>query len=155
MDAKIQIQELLRELYKVISGPAGYKRDWKRQQNLFTSYAKVIRTSADSNGEPQSLVMDIQDYPDNFQELIGERAFYEDEIQNIIEVFGNIAHAFSTYEAWKDEERTQFLKRGINSIQLYHDGKSWKITNMIWDDERPGLTVPAKYMPKTITETNG
>ncbi|BBM02705.1 hypothetical protein [Microbulbifer sp. GL-2] len=151
MDAKTEIQELLKELYQVISGPAGYKRDWNRQQCLFTSYAKVIRTSVDNKGKPQSLVMEIQDYPDNFQELIGERAFYEDEIHNIVEVFGNIAHAFSTYEAWSNEERTQFIKRGINSIQLYHDGKSWKITNMIWDDERPGLSVSARYMPDTIT----
>jgi len=147
-----EIQELLNELYTVISGPEGYQRDWNRQQRLFTPYAKVIRTSADQKGAPQSLVMSIHDYPENFQKLLDDRAFYEDEIHNIIEVFGNIAHVFSTYEAWSDSGRTQFIKRGINSIQLYKDGQSWKITNMIWDDERPGLLVPAKYHPDTIKE---
>ncbi|MFA0810602.1 hypothetical protein [Microbulbifer epialgicus] len=152
MNTKKEIQELLTELYKIISGPEDYERDWDRQRRLFTTYAKVIRTSVDNNGNPQSLVMEIQDYPQNFQELIGRQAFYEVEIHNIIEVFGNIAHAFSTYEAWKDSKKTEFIKRGINSIQLYNDGESWRITNMIWDDERPGLSIPSKYNPDAIVE---
>lgn len=74
------------------------------------------------------------------------RAFFEVEVQNIIEVFGNIAHAFSTYEAWRDVNRTDFIKRGINSIQFYSDGTTWRIVNMIWDDERPRLRMAAKYL---------
>ncbi len=78
---------------------------------------------------------------------MGRKAFYEQEIHNIVEVFGNIAHVFSAYEAWADGDKTKFLKRGINSIQLFNDGLSWKIVNMIWDDERPGLSMPSKYNP--------
>ena len=34
-------------------------------------------------------------------------------------------------------------RRGINSIQLFKDETgAWKIISMIWDNERPGLTVP-------------
>ncbi|RNF83743.1 hypothetical protein EER27_10245 [Lysobacter psychrotolerans] len=77
------------------------------------------------------------------------RSFYELEVQNIIEVFGNIAHAFSTYEAWEDAEKTKFVKRGINSIQFYNDGQSWRIVSMIWDDERPGLVMDGRYRGAT------
>ncbi|GAB2896755.1 hypothetical protein ACCI51_04995 [Microbulbifer echini] len=145
MNSEKKIKALLTQLYDLVSGPEYFKRNWQEQLELFTPYAKMIRTSVDRQGNPQALVMDIQDYPENFQQLVQGAAFYEVETHSVIESFGNIAHAFSTYEAWRDSDKTQFIKRGINSIQLYNDGRSWKIVNMIWDDERPGLTIPPKY----------
>lgn len=56
------------------------------------------------------------------------------------------AHAFSTYEAWGDADKTVFLKRGINSIQFFFDGANWKVVSMIWDDERPGLSTDRKCL---------
>lgn len=140
-----KIQTLVTELYDLISGPAGFERDWARQAEMFLPGARMIRTSVDAQGRPQALAMTVEEYPDNFRQKIGGQAFYEMGTHCITEVFGNIAHAFSAYEAWADAERTQFIKRGINSIQLYNDGQSWKVVNMIWDDERPGLVMPARY----------
>jgi hypothetical protein len=151
MNAKNEIQRVITELYAIISGPAGHKPDWKREAELFLPSANMMRTSVDSEGAPQATIMAAADYPDNFEKLIAGRAFYEMEVHNIIEVFGNIAHAFSTYEAWGDAERTIFLKRGINSIQFFFDGSYWKVANMIWDDERPGLSIDRKYMPERNT----
>ncbi|MCO1334062.1 hypothetical protein MO867_06870 [Microbulbifer sp. OS29] len=150
MNAEIKIKKILSMLYKVISGPKGFNRDWEQQQALFTPHAKLIRTSIDKEGKPQTTIMNILDYPNNFDQLIAGRAFYEIEMHNIIEIFGNIAHAFSTYEAWGDKNKTQFIKRGINSIQFLNDGTSWKIVHMIWDDERPGLTMSSKYNPTVM-----
>ena len=143
--AQERIQALITEMYSIISGPAGHQRDWKREAELFMPYAHMIRTSVDEHGTPQVNVMRAADYPENFENLMAGRAFFEVEVQNIIEVFGNIAHAFSTYEAWRDAGRTDFIKRGINSIQFYNDGTAWRIVNMIWDDERPGLRMAARY----------
>ncbi|WHI46242.1 hypothetical protein ACJJIW_13115 [Microbulbifer sp. JMSA004] len=154
MKDKLKIQKVIDELYSGISGPAGFKRDWKRQESLFTSDAKMIRTFVDSNGMPQSTILTVQEYPENFENLIAGRPFYEIEIHNIIERFGNIAHAFSIYEAWSDKERTQFIKRGVNSIQLLNDGESWKVVHMIWDDERSGLTMDSKYNPAALPESS-
>ena len=141
-----QIQALITELYSIVSGPIGHQRDWKREAELFMPYAHMIRTSVDENGDSQATVICAADYPENFEKIMAGRAFFEVEVQNIIEVFGNIAHAFSTYEAWRDEERTDFIKRGINSIQFYNDSGTWRIVNMIWDDERPGLQMATKYL---------
>lgn len=146
MTAEDQIQALITELYAIISGPAGHQPDWKRQTALFMPYAHMIRTSVNEHGDPRATVIRATDYPENFEKIMAGRAFFEVEVQNIIEVFGNIAHAFSTYEAWRDEDRTEFIKRGINSIQFYNDGATWRIVNMIWDDERPGLQMAAKYL---------
>lgn len=141
-----EIGSLIADLYAGISGPAGYKRDWNRLLSLFMPDAKMIRTSIDGSGRPQALVMDLAQYPENVEEKLHGQAFFEMEVQRITERFGNIAHAFSTYEAWADQDRTRFIKRGINSIQLYHDGERWRIVNMIWDDERPDSPMPPGYL---------
>ena len=54
-----------------------------------------------------------------------------------IDVFGNMAHAWSAYEARISEDDAQPERRGINSIQLYRDETgAWRIISMIWDNER-------------------
>ena len=151
MSAKNKIQSVITELYAIISGPAGHKPDWTREAELFLPNATMMRTSVDSEGIPQATILSVCDYPENFERLIAGRAFYEVEVHNIIDVFGNIAQAFSTYEAWGDAGKTVFLKRGINSIQFFFDGLNWKVVSMIWDDERPGLSVDGKYMPERNT----
>lgn len=145
MDPNHAILDLVTELYAIVSGPAGKKRDWAREAELFMPQAHMIRTVVDGQGQPRAQVIKACDYGANFEAKIGDQPFYEHEVHRIIEHFGNIAHVFSTYEAYADEARTRFLKRGINSIQLYHDGDGWKITSMVWDDERPGLEMPARY----------
>jgi hypothetical protein len=32
--------------------------------------------------------------------------------------------------------------RGINSIQLFHDGTRWWVLGIAWDNERPGNPLP-------------
>ena len=38
--------------------------------------------------------------------------------------------------------------RGINSIQMMHDGARWWIVNIFWDGEREGSPIPARYLPQ-------
>lgn len=147
MDHDTAIGALLDELYAQISGPAGHRRDWSRQTATFLPTARMMRTGVDAEGRPQALLIEVADYPANFEQKIGDAPFFEVEIHRVIQRFGNIAQVFSTYEAWRDAEHTDFIKRGINSIQLYNDGDRWRVANMIWDDERPGLTIDPAYLP--------
>jgi hypothetical protein len=150
MHAKEEIQGIITELYSIISGPAGHKPNWKREAELYLPSATMLRTTVDAEGHPHATIMAAADYLENFEKAIAGRAFYEVEVHNIIEIFGNIAHAFSTYEAWGDSDKTIFLKRGINSIQFFFDGSNWKVVSMIWDDERDGLSVERKYLGGNI-----
>lgn len=141
------IQALVTELYALVSGPGGEPRDWAREAELFLPQAHMIRTVVDAGGVARPEIMRAADYPANFENLMGGRDFYEVEVHNVIERFGRIAHVFSTYEAYEDAERTRFLKRGINSIQLYKLDDEWRIANMVWDDERAGEAMDARYRP--------
>ena len=38
------------------------------------------------------------------------------------------------------------IKRGIKSIQLFWDGNSWWMVNILWDLEREGREIPERYL---------
>ena len=70
--------------------------------------------------------------------------FYEIETARRIDLFGNIAHVWSAYEARSALDDAEPERRGINSIQLFRDPElGWRIMAMIWDNEREGVTLPA------------
>ena len=63
--------------------------------------------------------------------------------------FGAVAHVFSTYESRTLVELIlKPFTRGINSIQLFFDGKRWWTVTIFWDSERPGQAIPVEYLPK-------
>ncbi|HMB38609.1 MAG TPA: hypothetical protein VKO85_05985 [Wenzhouxiangellaceae bacterium] len=59
--------------------------------------------------ERYALVSAAGDYVDNFERKMAWRDFYQVEVHNIIEVFGCIGHAFSTYEAQEEAPHNRFL----------------------------------------------
>lgn len=124
------------EMYAMISGPAG-PRDWSRQANCFLPEARQVRTWVDEQGRPQMLAMGLDDYAANVTPFFMANPFYEVETSRRIDLFGNIAHAWSAYEARTSPDAADVERRGINSIQLFrHPELSWRIIHMIWDNER-------------------
>lgn len=79
------------------------------------------------------------------QPFFDQDAFYETELAHRSEQFGHIMHVFSTYESRRSPEAAPF-SRGINSIQLYHDGTRWWIVSVLWDGERKDNPIPEKYL---------
>lgn len=76
--------------------------------------------------------------------FLAEADFYEVETARTIRVFGNMGHVWSVYEARRAPADPVAERRGINSIQVYRDHTGrWWVLSMVWDNERPGLTVAA------------
>lgn len=126
-------------MYAMISGPAG-PRDWQRQDELFHPDCRQVRTGVREDGTPWMQAFTLAEYRANADALLSGMDFYEVETARDLQVFGNIAHAWSRYEARRSPEDEVVERRGINSIQLLResDGR-WRIVHMIWDNERPGL----------------
>jgi hypothetical protein len=123
-------------MYAMISGPAG-PRDWSRQANCFLPDARQVRTGVDGQGRAQRLGMTLDEYAANTTPFFAENAFYEVETGRRIDLFGNIAHVWSAYEARRSPDDAAPERRGINSIQLFRDPDlGWRIIHMIWDNER-------------------
>ena len=130
------IGAVIDEMYDMISGPAG-PRDWNRQANCFLPEARQVRTWVDESGNPQMLAMGIHEYRENTTPFFAANPFYEVETERRIDLFGNIAHAWSHYEARTSPAADDVERRGINSIQLFrHPDHGWRILAMLWDNER-------------------
>ena len=134
-----QIGAVIVEMYAIISGPAG-PRDWARQRAIFHPDARQMRTGVEG-GASWIKIMSLDEYAANTTPFFAANAFYEVEVARKILVFGNIAHAWSAYEARTALDDAAPERRGINSIQLYKDEKGWRIISMIWDNERDGLKI--------------
>ena len=130
------------EMYAMISGPTG-PRDWSRQANSFHPDARQIRTWIDDQGRTAMKIMGLDDYARDTSPFFAANPFYEIEIGRRIDLFGNMAHAWSQYEARRSPDDDEVERRGINSIQLSRDpDRGWRIVSMIWDNERDGVALP-------------
>ena len=132
-------------LYDVISGPAG-TRNWDRFRSLFIPGARLIPTTPRPTGEVGARVLTVEDYVQRAGARFEKEGFFEREVNRRLERFGNIAHAFSTYESRhvKDDEKP--FQRGINSIQLMNDGKRWWVVTIFWQGEDEKNPLPAMYL---------
>ena len=129
------IGQVIDEMYDMISGPAG-PRDWSRQANCFLPEARQVRTWEDE-GRPAMLAMGPDEYSANVTPFFMANPFYEVETGRRIDLFGNMAHVWSHYEARTSPSDADVERRGINSIQLFrHPDLGWRIISMIWDNER-------------------
>ena len=140
------IDAIVHALYDVISGPAG-GRDWDRLRSLFVDGARLIPTGERPNGQTGLNVMTVEEFVTNAGEFMADHGFYEAEVARRTEQFGNVAHAFSTYETrWSADDPEPFM-RGINSIQLLHLDDRWWVVTIFWDNEGEGKPIPDKYLP--------
>jgi hypothetical protein len=139
---------LIAALYDVISGPAGQKRNWDRFRSLFVPGAKLMPTGVRPDSTVSFRILDVDDYALQVGPRLEDSGFFEREITRQWERFGNVAHAFSTYESRRKADDPKPFARGINSIQLLNDGKRWWVVSVYWDSERPTNQIPTKYLPK-------
>lgn len=124
------------EMYAMISGPAG-PRDWSRQEKCFLPEARQVRTWVDEQGRAVKKSMALEEYARDTTPFFAANPFYEIEVSRRIDLFGNIAHVWSAYEARRSPDDRDVERRGINSIQLFRDpDRGWRIIHMIWDNER-------------------
>lgn len=132
------LSAMIREVYACISGPAGAPRNWARFRALQHPRALSLRTVVHPDGRVEQLLFSVDEYIANVSPRFAAQDFYEVEIAQRIERFGQVAHVWSQYEA-RSAPGGALIKRGANSIQAAHDGTRWWIISTIWDDERPGL----------------
>jgi len=138
------VDHLLASIYDVISGPAGKPRDWDRFRSLFLPDGRLGVIRAEHNGDAAFLSPAM--YVERDDPYFKSHGFFERGIANRVEEFGNLVHVWSTYESRHAANDAQPFARGVNSIQLVHArGRFW-VASILWDEERPGVTLPAKYI---------
>jgi hypothetical protein len=149
------IDAIVTAAYDSISGPAGEKRNWDRERSLYYPGARLIPTArpvtsdelqVTSENKIAPQILDIEGFIARVEPFFKENGFYEKEIARRTEQFGQIAHVWSTYESRHNADDPEPFMRGINSIQLFHDGSRWWILTIYWQQESLVGPIPAKYV---------
>jgi hypothetical protein len=131
--------------YDVISGPKGAPRQWARDRSLYIDGVRFVAVEHE-HGHPKPKIVSHEGYVRWVDADMVKQGFFEHEIHREVRRFGDIAQVFSTYE-WRETTDGPVKGRGINSIELYYDGKRWWIAGATWQDEAPDLPLPKEYLP--------
>lgn len=134
------IEAALDAVYAAISGPVGQSRDFAGMHTLFTPDARLTAIT------PQGLRGgSLDDYIARSGPFLVNQGFSERALVNRIEVFGDLAQAWSSYAgSFTNPDGTPGQVRGINSFQLVRqpDGR-WLVQSILWQAAAPGNPLPA------------
>jgi hypothetical protein len=139
------IDGIVKAYYDVICGPPGQPRQWGRDRTLYIPGIWFVAID-EVHGVSKVRVMSHQDYVDGSDAGFVKNGFWEQEIHRSSWRYGNLVHVFSTYETRRSKDGP-LLGRGINSLELYNDGKRWWIASATWQDETPDNPIPKEYLP--------
>ena len=142
-EIKSNLDILTATFFRAVSFKHGEMPHYDEVYNLFITEGLLIKNSMDT---PE--ISSISQFIESRRKLVvsGQlSSFTEFEQSEITEIFGNVAHRFSTYEKSGTLNGAMFNTKGIISTQFIMTPLGWKMSAMAWDDERPGLTIPIKY----------
>jgi len=135
------IDALIKATYEVVSGEKGTPRQWERDNYLH--HPKAMYSYFDRQKQKQ-VTMTLQEFHKETDALVFETAFYENEINREVRVFGTIAHVWSTYET-RLKKNGAVERRGINSIQLIFEDNRWFIISWTFCGESDKNRIPKTF----------
>lgn len=139
-------EAIVAALYATISGAAGQPRDWERMHSLFAPDGRMAAIGPRPGAMFGVRTMSVDDYIARSAKPFAENGFYETELASTSERFGQLVHVFSSYEARHARSDAKPFARGVNSIQLFHDGSRWWIQSVLWRAEDERLALPERYL---------
>lgn len=140
------IDAIIAAFYASTAGEPNQPREWDRFRSLFIPQARLIPARVNADGSAGAFVLSPNEFVDANKKYFEKGGFNDREAGRCTEMFGNIAHVWSTFESRRNKSDHIPYVRGINSIQLLKDGDRWWIVTVFWDNERGGSAIPEKYL---------
>ena len=137
------LDDLIKALDDAVSGPADKDRTCMRQ--LLLPDARLIPVGKSKDGTIGPHVLSVDDWITRVKAR-GSAVFYEHQVKYSSDMYGHIAHLWSTYEIRPTPDGKAEM-RGINSIQAVFNGTEWKVVEILWQAETPDESIPQKYLP--------
>ncbi|MBL0937738.1 MAG: hypothetical protein IBJ03_02525 [Gemmatimonadaceae bacterium] len=136
------VDAIITALYASISGPKGAPRDFDRLRTLMGPNARFVPTGVTQAGASWLRNWSVEEYITAAGPGLMANGFFEKEIGRRSDKFGQVTHVWSAYDS-RTTPTSEPFQRGINSIQLFNNGKRWFILSVMWDSEREGNPIPA------------
>ena len=140
------LDAIMKAVYAVISGDANQARDWDRFRSLFHKDARLIPAGKNKAGVIGARAFTPEEYIERSKPFMEKEGFFESELARRVEMYGHIAHVFSTYESRHSPKDSKPFMRGINSFQLLNDGTRWWVLTIYWEGETPETPLPKEYL---------
>ncbi|SFN25499.1 hypothetical protein [Variovorax sp. OV329] len=138
---KAELGRLVSEFFGAVSFEEGGAPAYGRIRSLFIEQGLLIK-----NVSPVPEISTIQSFIEPREAMVrkGELTrFLEEELSEVTQVFGNVAQRFSAYSKGGTMNGKSFTARGMVCTQFILTPAGWRMSSMAWDDERPGLSLPA------------
>jgi len=143
---KAELDGLTKAFFRAVSFEEGEVPSFENLHGLFIEAGLLIK-NVSSEPEISTVTQFIE--PRRASVRSGELTrFNEAELSETTEIFGNVAHRFNSYAKSGTLKGVPFSARGMISTQFIRTPAGWRISAMAWDDERPGLSIPAAYEPQ-------
>ena len=146
------VNGIMTELYAAVTRKPGAPFEWHRLRAIMAPEGIIVPQRAQT--QEQTRVMNAESFvkwiDEGWMSVIGtprDQGFFERQTNLVVEEFGDIAHAFTTYEKGPYEPR-RVQARGINSVQLIKRDARWYILSITWDEENASLRMPERYRGK-------
>ena len=143
LSAKAAIDQLVAEFFGAFSpGPEG-RVDLGIIKALFIPEGRIIKACG-----PVPEVCTIAEFIEPREQLLNDGTlvgFQEKEVWERTDLFGNIACRFSLYRKEGTWSGKRFQARGMKTIHFVQTPEGWRMSSLLWDDEREGLTIPREY----------
>lgn len=143
------VDGIMTELYASVTRAPGEPFAWERLRAIMLPGGRMLPQPAQRQGE--SRLMDVEEFiawiDEGWDPIIGtpsDQGFFERQTNLVVEEYGDIAHAFTTYEKGPWEPR-QVIGRGINSVQLVKRDGRWYVLSITWDEENTAGPLPERY----------
>jgi hypothetical protein len=136
------IDQAIRSVYEVISGPPGQKRDFDRMRTLFAPGATMRAIGRKGIGGGS-----VEDYISKDREILEREGFTERELGRRLEIWGNLATAWSSFDG--RTANGSYHERGVNSFELVKIGGRWLIASILWQNETSEFPLPSDLEAKS------
>lgn len=136
-------------LYAAFCFDPGAEPDWATQRRIYLAGAVFIPPlRADRTPETVG-VQDSKRFLADFAEYVASEpyrasGFHERIIGLDVGVFGGVAHAFVAFEGFVPGDGAT-VTRGLDSLQLVHDGERWRLVSFTTQYEADGLVLPERF----------
>jgi hypothetical protein len=125
-----EIQRLVRRVYDALSGYSDTDRDWEVVERAH--HPRGCVGPGIFEDRPRT-VMSPGEFHADVRRRLGDRAFFEWEVEHTAEVNDNVAYVRSAYAAAVTPRGEPIIKSGVNHILLTRTDEGWKILAITWD----------------------
>ena len=123
---------IIKAYYDVVTIKKGEKISYERDSLLHIAGVRVGSAGLDAKGQPILFYTSLKEYHRENDAYMEKTGYWEHETSRKVLNIRNIYHVWSAYEA-KETPDGRIINQGINSIELYFDGKRFWILGWFYD----------------------